>query len=146
MWQSPNQRVRAIQNAKKRQMDRLKRPMHLKKVRAEMKIVGPDKRPSISEARVVLNDMSPEGVGIFSSLPVLVGQEISLTMEDPRQVFLKGRVVWCQEFDVGSPVVSQHTFSYRMGIRFVFSSPKEQEAVRLFCEELFRLHLYGNAA
>jgi hypothetical protein len=147
MWQAPNQRVRALQSAKKRQIDRLSRPLHLKRVRAEVRINATQSAPQkIAEARVLLNDVSPTGMGIFSTIPFLVGQEVAITLEDPKRVFLRGRVTWCQEYDVDSHILSANSFSYRMGIKFVFQSKVEEEAVRLFCEELCQNVLYTDDA
>lgn len=148
MWQAPNQRVRALQTAKKRQQDRLSRPLHIKRVRAEIRAISqnPGGEAPATEARVILNDFSAKGMGIFASQALMVGQEVAITLQEPKQVYLRGRIVWCQEYDAESHVLSANPFSYRMGIKFVFQSKQEEQAVAKFCDELFRQHLYGNKA
>ncbi|MCM2324724.1 MAG: PilZ domain-containing protein [Oligoflexia bacterium] len=146
MWQAPNQRIRSLQSAKKRQQDRLRRPLHIKRVRAELKVVGHGTgQGAISEARILLNDLSPTGVGIFSNAAILVGQEIAITLQDPKRVYLRGRVVWCQEYDLHRHVISSSPFSYRMGIHFLFRNQEEEDAVKAFCNEVLREHLFSAA-
>ncbi|MCM2277219.1 MAG: PilZ domain-containing protein [Oligoflexia bacterium] len=146
MWQAPNQRIRSIQSSKKRQQDRLRRPLHIKRVGAELKVLGQGPRQgAVAEARVILNDISHGGMGVFSSVPIVVGQEIAITLQEPRRVYLRGRVVWCQEYDTESPIISKNPFSYRMGVVFQFRDRQEEQAVKAFCEEIFREHLYSAA-
>lgn len=147
MWQAPNQRVRALQSAKKRQMDRLRKPLHIQRVKAEIKITNPQSGENqVSEARAILNDISKRGMGVFSPHPLSVGQEITITIDQPRQIFLRGKVVWCQEFETSRHVLSANPFNYRLGVKFIFNSAQDEEAVAAYCEELNRHHLQAQAA
>ena len=92
----------------------------------------------VAAARVVLNDLSPRGMGLFCSRSMLVGQEVAVTLDEPRRVYLRGRIIWCQEYDTESHVLSQQSYSFRVGIKFVFQSAQEEEAVKAFCEELVK--------
>lgn len=119
--------------------------MHIKKVKAEIRLIQTSEQPTqATEARVVLNDLNPLGMGIFSSEPLLVGQEIAITLTDPKRVYLRGRIVWCQEFDIDSHVISQNNFHYRAGIKFTFTSKEEEDAVRQYVDEMARTFLYSN--
>jgi hypothetical protein len=141
MWQAPNHRTRAA-GAKKR--ERARRPIHLKRVLAEMKVVTPPQSaPVITEVRVMLNDFSSKGLGIFSIIPVLVGQQVAITLQDPTRIYVRGRVVWCREYDADTHVLSSKAYSYRMGIQFVFDSPEEEQAVAEFCELIARDHVHS---
>ncbi len=147
MWQAPSQRARALAITKKRERDRNRHVFHIKRVWAEIKINTPiQEQPPISKVRVVLNDFSPTGVGFFAQHPLMVGQELAFTLEEPCRLYVKGKVIWCQEFDVDSHVLSSSSFSYRMGIRFVFESPEEAKAMKGFCDQLAKDHLYLRAA
>jgi Tfp pilus assembly protein PilZ len=141
MWQAPSQRART--QAKKREKTR--KIFHLKRVQAEVKTVGGLGVPStVTLARVILNDLTPKGIGLFTSSPMMVGQEIALTIEDPKRFYVRGRIVWCQEVANVNKVLSEHPFSYRIGIEFVVGSPEERQAIKTYCEELSRDYLYGN--
>jgi hypothetical protein len=142
MWQAPNQRVRAQANARKRERERVRRGIHIKRVRAEIKTVGELAAPAlVTQARVLLNDFSPKGVGVFAHAPIIVGQLVSLTLEEPKRFYVKGRVVWCQEYAMESHVLSETPFHYRMGIEFVFETPEEEQQVKDYCEALGHDHL-----
>lgn len=143
MWQAPNQRVRAIASAKKREKERNRRPIHIKRVQAELKVVGTiNTTPHITQARVLLNDLSPKGLGLFAANPIMVGQQIALTIEEPKRFYIRGRVIWCQEHDADSHVLSPTPYSYRIGIEFVFESREEEQQVAAYCDEIAKNHLF----
>ena len=148
MWQGSSQRVRALQSEKRRQKERLARPIHIKRVRAEIKPRGSsvNQQLPITDGRVILNDISAQGMGLFSTQPQLVGQEVSITLEEPRRIFLRGRIIWCQEHDTETHVISQNAYSYRVGIKFLFESKEEEELIKQFVAELGRDVLYNKAA
>lgn len=146
MWQAPSQRMRALAVQKKRDRDRMRRPLHIKRVNAEIKLLSLQAEPQVTIARVILNDLTPKGMGLFCASPLLVGQEVAITLEEPKRIYLRGRIVWCQEYDADSHVLSQQSYSYRMGIQFIFESPEEQVAIRRFCEQLENEFLRGRAS
>jgi len=115
-------------------------------VNAELKplgMIGPGSAPA--PVRILLNDFSPVGVGVFSKIPLSVGQEIAVTFQEPRRFYVKGRILWCKEYHHGSPVMSDNNFSYRVGVEFVFESEEESQQVVKFYEELCAI-LYGGAS
>lgn len=147
MWQAPSQRTRAVANAKKKQRDASSRRLHIKRVKAELRVVVQgNTAPEVNEVRVVLNDMTERGMGLYSQNPIGVGREVAVTLESPRQIYLRGHVTWCQEFDAESRILAQNPFSYRVGVKFIFQSPEEEEAVKNFFEELISQHLQVEAA
>lgn len=145
MWQSPNQRVRALAVQKRRDRDRNRRPVHVKRIMAELKFVVPllggNPEMQTLQARIVLNDLSPKGTGMFLAEAVNVGQVVTLEIRDPHPISIQGKVIWCQH-DAGSHVLSQQPFAYRVGLEFVFKSTEEQAAIKQFVEELARDFLY----
>lgn len=102
--------------------------------------------PYIVETRLILNDMTARGVGLFVPDPILVGQEVSITLEYPRPIFLKGRVYACVEVMASGRVVSEVKCAYRLGIEFVFDSEEEEAAIREFAEDLYQTVLFKEAA
>jgi PilZ domain len=144
MWQAPNQRVRASANAKKRERERSRRPLHIKRIHAELELVTSDSgHPFKTEVRVILNDLSPRGVGIFSHESLVAGQEVTLDIKDPYKIHLRARVIWCQEYDAYSHVLSSNPYSYRLGLEFVLPTGEEQTAIKTFCEEVSKNHLFS---
>jgi len=132
MWQAPNHRTRA---AGKKRSDSLANALHIKRVHAELRVVG-DKssEPKITMVRVILNDLSLQGVNLFSTEPHIAGAEVAITMEDPMQIYLRGRIVACQEYAIDSHIMSVNNFSYRLSVKFVFETEREQKAVQDFVD------------
>jgi len=147
MWQSPNQRVRAIANARKRERDRLMQQFHFRRVEAEIKLltVGAENSPPMP-VRVILNDLSPKGMGLFSVQNVISGQEVLITLKEPKALTIKARVIACQEYENESHILSPKSYPYRLGVKFIFDSPEQEQQVKEFCEEIEREYLYGSKA
>jgi Tfp pilus assembly protein PilZ len=115
------------------------------RVSAELKSVDAPGTPALlAETRIVLNDLSPFGVGLFSEKPFNVGQEVALTLEHPRRIFVKGKIAWCEDQTPHSHVMSAKPFGYRLGIQFTFQTEQEQETLKQFCEELSREVLHAS--
>jgi hypothetical protein len=149
MWHTPNQRVRALANAKKRDRERARKPIHIKRIDATIKLVDRNSKNSTQNTdlqeihtRIVLNDLSTTGLGLFSPTAVEIGQELSLIITDPMKLELRAKVIWCQEHDANSHILSSNPYSYRIGIEFILSSQEEQQSVKAFCEEIFSNYLY----
>ncbi len=145
MWQAPNQRSRQGSGPKKRD-GRKNRRFHIKRVNAEIKALATLHAPAtVAQARLVLNDLGPHGLGLFASAAMLVGQEISLTIEDPKRFYVRGRIAWCQEYDADTHILTDYPYHFRVGIEFMFETEEEETQVRNFCEEIARDYLYGKA-
>jgi hypothetical protein len=144
MWQAPNQRVRAVANAKKREREKSRRPIHIKRINAQLEVKQANSQETFkTHVRLILNDLSTKGVGLFSPEPLVPGQDIVLSIADPHQINLKARVIWCQEHTANSHVISAQPFSYRMGLEFELSTVEEQQSIKVFCEEVSKNHLYS---
>lgn len=146
MWQAPNQRGKALANQRKRDRERMRQNFHLRRVRAQIKISEPMAPATSTHARLILNDLSPKGMGMFSEAPLMVGQIVAITIEEPRRFYVHGRIVWCQEYDANSHVLSETSFSYRVGVEFVFETKEEEKSVREYCENLVQEYVYGRKA
>lgn len=121
--------------------------MHIKRVRAEIKVLASkDPAAAVTEARVILNDLSAKGMGLFSTAAMMVGQDVAITLDEPRRVYLRGRITWCEEYDAGSHILSSHPFHFRVGVKFVFQTRDEEESVAAFYDEIVRSHLFTDAA
>lgn len=130
--------MRAMASAKKRQRERNQMAIHIKAVEGKIK----DENSS-SQIKIILNDFGPKGIGVFSEHSFLIGQEITLLLENPRVISLKGKIAWCKEHDANSNIISPKPFSYRIGIVFQFENEGQEKEVRNFCEVLEKEYLYG---
>ncbi|OFZ84900.1 MAG: hypothetical protein A3K03_09095 [Bdellovibrionales bacterium RIFOXYD1_FULL_44_7] len=138
--------MRAIATNKKRERERLRRPIHIKRVHAELKIAEKEPGKNLSATvRVFLNDFSPKGIGVLSSAKLNIGQEVSLTLDQPTQIAIRGKIVWCQEYKPDSHIMSAVGFSHRAGVEFTPSSPEEKQKLKEYYDELTKHYLYGNS-
>jgi hypothetical protein len=153
MWQAPNQRIEAIKNAKKRQQDRLNKPLHLKRVRAEVRLV-PQKETHAQastqgengqaiEARVMLNDISPHGIGIYSKEKMIPGMSVQVSLEGPKEIKVTGSVMWCQEQFAGGGIISAQAHNFRVGVKLQFATPEEEKTFNDYCAEIEKQYLYS---
>jgi hypothetical protein len=135
MWQSPNQRVRAQVNARKRERERMKTQFHIKRVLGTVEM-GDQK----IDVRLILNDLTPKGMGLFSSTRFSPGDEVTIHLESPKKISLKGKIAWCQEYEVRGKVLTAQSFSYRVGLAFSFATPEEEQAMKAYCAEVMESH------
>ena len=136
MWQVPNQKMRALISARKRERERSRKSFHLRRTRAQVKIVSSIESHPVQEVRVVLNDISPKAMSLFSGDPIGVGQVAAITLDEPTRIYVRARVVSCQELDFESRVITENPFSYRVALLFLFESEEEARAFKIYCEQL----------
>jgi hypothetical protein len=139
MWQAPNQKTPP--GGKKGSKSRSRRPFHIKRVTAEMRLVqgaGSLVPEAPIKVRLLLNDLSPKGVGLFSTSALQAGQEVALMLSEPSMIYLRGKVSYCQEHEANTHIIAETPFAYRMGIQLIFESPAEEEAVRKYCDDVLR--------
>lgn len=141
MWNAPNKNQK---NAARRR-ERARRAIHLKRITATLTSRSQSSQPTEDAngmaVRLLLNDLSVKGVGLYSTHPFPVGHEVNLAITEPMRLDIPGRVAWSQEFGSTSHILSKHPYSYRMGIEFVLS-PTEEQTVQIFCDEVLRDYLF----
>lgn len=120
--------------------------LHIRRVRAELKTVASATTPeSTCAARVLVNDLSLSGIGLFCASPVEQGIDVELVISAKQPITFKGKVVWCQEFYNQGHIVSDTKFSYRCGIKFSFKDAEEQtKLMQLY--EAFAREILGDTA
>jgi hypothetical protein len=144
MWQSPNQRIRAMKENQRRLQERLNRPIHIKRVMAELRLVGTLGEETFkAQCRLLLNDITPDGTYLYSTESLPVGLDAQLTFEQPKLAFVHGRITACRAYNVESHVISEQHYKYRVTFNFHFKTEEEREAFRAFCEELKNEQIYG---
>lgn len=119
----------------KQQRQKERKPIPFQRVSAQIMI---DSSKQIADSRVFLNDMSPTGLGCFTNVPIDKGEIVSISIEQPRHFFVKAEVMWCAHYSLSTKVLSTERFAYRVGVRFLFDSDEDRQAVKAFCEELYK--------
>jgi hypothetical protein len=127
----------AASRRKKREKGR--KSLHFRRVSAQIKVLGG--MSLIHDARVILNDLSPKGLGIFAPVALHSGQEVAITLEKPRRFYVKARVVYSLAIDGAGKVITDCTYCHRVGLEFILDSPEEAQAVLEFYEEMNRLYV-----
>ena len=142
MWDLPQYKNKSHLNAWKRnQRERAKqrnRPtLHIRRTLAELRVfeqaLGPSK---IIVSRLVLNDLSPIGVYVFSQEPVRAGSRLALAMQAPLSFFARGKVLSCQPTLGQVRVLSESPYKYRVTVLFEFDSKEELQLVEEFVARL----------
>lgn len=148
MWQTPNSKP-APPKGNRTAHGRSRRSLHVLRVSAEIRCIeadSPDGEPAPdAAARILLNDLSSKGVGIFCTHPLIAGQEVAISINLPAKLYLRGVVVHCQEREVKTHIISNPTYGFRIGIEFIFESAAEQAAVSKYCAAILGA-LYNAAA
>jgi hypothetical protein len=117
---------------------------HLKRTHGQLVIDrGFGQLPTILPARLILNDLRPKSVELFCPHQLSPGQEVSLALEHPRPIQLRGHVVTCFTGEQSSRVHTAVAFTYRIHILFEFLNDGEERALAEYCDEL---GLMSNAA
>ena len=133
MWDSPASRAGTSKSKKKKKR---RFPVHMKRTHVQLKKKGLGNTESILVARLLLNDFSPRGVEVFSPEALEVGQELSITVDEPKRFFCKGRVIACHEMISDTVVLTQVPHRHRIAIEFVFDNPAEEDSVKAYWEEI----------
>jgi hypothetical protein len=145
MWEVPRFRVRAYVRALgQRRLERsvqaeLKSTVHFKRTQAQIITqAGFGVAATIVPARVVLNDLQPSEITLFSAQAFTVGDSVAFMLEQPHPFYVKGKIAYCRTFEVGPRIKAAQHFPFRVKIVFEFLSQDEAEAVREYCRELAR--------
>jgi hypothetical protein len=124
----------------------------MKRVMAEIRTVPKEgeglsaQPPVVLKCRVILNDFSATGVGIFTTEPIMAGEPVAITLEYPKRFYCKGIIAWSEAIPTTSKVLSEPNYAFRMGIEFTFATPEEEKAVQDFYAELQKEHILPKAA
>lgn len=122
-------------------------PKHLRRTTAQIKFagqLGSKTKPEVIMARLILNDFTPKGICLFCTKAVAPGREVSITIDEPKQFFAKGRIVSSQEVASSSRVITKKKFSHRVKVEFVFDSDEQAKQVEEYCNDLFKEYLGGS--
>lgn len=135
---------------KKKRFGKGRIPLHLRRIRAELKILDRATQAvkEQRQVRVLMNDLSSTGCGMFCIGPLKAGEMIEILFETAAgPLSIRGIVAWCQENMIRSKVFSEQTqFSHRIGIEFKFKDAEEQRTVTKLYENYAVEVLFGARA
>lgn len=139
MWDSSSRGFRSFfKKPKRTQTKDPRNVLHLKRTHAELLIHQSMSLlpPIVVQCQVVLNDLSPNGVYVFCTSALPVGQKIQMTLEEPKRFFSRGKILSCQMMILDRKVISQQSYPFRIHVEFEFESETDRDTVRQYCEEI----------
>jgi len=88
--------------------------------RYEIQLLSQDS-PTPQKGRLLLSDLSPNGMGVFLQNELTPGSQIviKIIQSDSHFSALRGVVKWCARHNLNSRVLSSSHFSYRAGIELL---------------------------
>lgn len=134
MWDSYGHKQRQKQKAWQTERTKRSRGLRLPGVPVTLRYAQLNAEPLLISGFLSLIDFSPEGMHVFLDCQVYCGNEASITLEQPRQFYVKSRVVACVNYLVDTKVLCEAPLRYRVTLQFKFESDAEREEVRAFCE------------
>jgi hypothetical protein len=113
------------------------RPRHLTRVTAQLIYdEGIGKPKTATPAAVVLNEVTPTGILLFSKAKFAREQQLTLNIPGIRNFYIKGKVVACKEMPLSAGLVFAQSFGYRIELKWIFRSEAERAAVQEYCRYL----------
>ncbi len=144
MWNNPNEKAKTSEQQRRRERERVRKMIHIKRIMATVEVLNQesDAPKSLKQTvRLMLNDLSLSGAGLFSPIAHVPGSFIKLTIKEPTALEIKAKVIWSQDDPQGGRILAKDTFHYRIGIEFIVD---EQEKAQLakFCDDIAKNHLF----
>lgn len=137
MWDSYQARMRAKEKARKSKSQSLAARLRLPGVPVNIKYAQVNAQPVLIEGFLTLSDLNPAGMTVFLEETLLSGSEVSITLEEPRQFYVKGRTISCLNYLANTKVIFEKALAYRVGIQFKFENPEESEEVKKYCKYIY---------
>jgi len=136
MWNGSSQRIKALMSARERERLRLTRPIRVERADITLHYQHSNGNAIDIPARALLNEFTPSGICLFTTATLVPNLEMSVVISHPKEFTILAKVVWCQYQPSSSHVLTSQPFAYRVGLAFHFSDASQEEAFKLFCEEM----------
>lgn len=142
MWDVPSYRIKTYlrnmraQQAKDRSRSKRDR-MHIRRVKALVRVSSGLGAPvEIIDARLILNEFGPAGIRLYTTRPLTPGQEVSITIEEPRYFFAHARVAATQNVGFDRNIIAVEPYDYRVALLFKTHTTAEENAISSYVSEL----------
>lgn len=91
-------------------------------------------------ARLLLNDITLQGMAVYSPELLPLGKLVSIEFEYPEKTTLKAKVGWCQQLTGIGKIITERSQSFRIGLLFEHEKPEDQEKLKAFCDRLAEIY------
>ena len=113
-------------------------PIQLLRIDAKLRTYNAFNEPTgFLPVRLVLSDIAPSGVLLFSRVPLSNNDLVAMSVEHPLNFYIRGRVIGSQLMRESRLILSPDAFVYRIAIKFEFTSAAEAKNVRQLCQRIF---------
>lgn len=138
-------KARAFGGDRKTPFDSFTAGLRIKRVPANLQLTDTkgDPQGTSLESRIVLNDFSPTGVRVYIPHPLGVGQTVTLNLDLPNPLTVKGRIRICQDQIHNLKTFSPTALTHWVWIQFEFGSGAEETLMKDYCLQLSADHLGG---
>lgn len=114
-------------SARAREKMRRSRPIHVERTPIRLGFKLADGSVAEAQARVVLSELTVDGVVLYSAEPLAPNTEVKLTIENPEKFEIEAKIVWCQYQDSSARIITTNAFPYRMGVAFRWAKDEDKE-------------------
>jgi hypothetical protein len=99
----------------------------LKRATAQIEVAGAandgGKKTKVVDALIILNELTPTQVSVFSESPFLGAQPVTIHIQGFRGTFtINGRITACKEIPINYGIVSKKSYHYRVEVSFVYEN------------------------
>ncbi len=93
------------------------------------------------DAYLLLNDLSPSGVALFTAHCIPLGCEVTLELDHPEKLTLNAQVGWCQMRPPSAKILSdRNSVTRRLGLVFDTGNEEQQKTLQAFCERIAAMY------
>src|SRR5579885_1317491 len=132
MWQAPDGKRRALAEMQREARERRKREsgFKIRRSSAQVRIGGMPEGPLVMNVRVILNEVAATGMQFFAGRELPTGALAQITLEEPRRVYVRAKIVCSQEITTETRIISTDVFSHRVKVIFLFETEEDQAAFK----------------
>ena len=145
MWDIPRFRIRAYVKAlqeRRKRAERTRPTFHFRRTEVQITRAGAfGATTEIAHGRLVLNDIKPNQITLFTTVALEDGLRVAITFNYPEPFYAKARVRYCRTFEITPRIVTQVTYPYRVKLEFMFDNEDERAAVERYCTFLNQHYL-----
>ena len=134
MVSMPTSTANRAKNTAQRKKNDHQESLHLKRICGSLEPLSESKLQERQKVRILLNDISLSGLGLFSLYALPVGEEFLLHLSDPISLKLKVKVTFCQN-ERTSPILSKESYHFRSNLKFIISE-EEEENISLIIKKI----------
>jgi len=120
--------VRAYLKAKKKKKEKQGSfpKLKLDLVVAEVRLLNSTDENGIVGAKVIWSELANDSVLLYSANSIPVSEEIAISVKNPKQIYVRGRITACEEVTAAARVLSANPMLYRIRVALQFNSEEER--------------------